>query len=432
PWLSSISRSKSRWMKSKHFTMSYYKPATLFQKFIKLLQLYFYSFRLSFVRKTRIKNQKHTSVLMIVSKLDRIGGLERQALELSAALIHHGCLITIITDRMDDDDPAVELRSGYLIRRLTRSNKPIRLFFSMLWFLFRKRETFQIIHAHGVTGFTLASLRFCGFFDRPALLKGATKGDFGNIFNQNNLKHRLYQKWILSSNRLIAISGEMKEELLSCEVPKDRIINIPNGVHTEKFCPPSTAQKVSLRNRFSIDPDQVLFLYFGRLESRKGVDVLLNAWHLQSPGHLWIVGSGAEQKKLKKLTIDLNLQDIRFYDESVSSLEFYQCADVFVLPSLKEGMPGALLEAMSCGLPCIATKIGGVLDVMQNDKHGLLVPPGMPQELADALAFMESHPEKRFQWGKSARETVLHQFEISRIAADYNSLYGKILASRES
>jgi glycosyltransferase involved in cell wall biosynthesis len=420
-------------MKSKQFTMSYYKPTTLLQKIIKLLQLYSYFLRLTFFRTKRVRSRKHTSVLMVVSKLDRVGGLERQALELASALIqHHRYLITIVTDRMNDAFPAVELRSGYLIRRMNRTDKPIRLFLSMLWLSFRHRGTFQIVHAHGVTGFTLAWLRLWQFFHRPALLKGATNSDFTDVFNQNDFKHRMYRRWILSARNLIAISKEMKQELLSCAVPENQIISIPNGVHSEKFYPPSTAQKLSLRNRFSISPDQIVFLYLGRLESRKAVDVLLNAWHLKSPGLLWIVGSGPEQKKWKQLSIDLNLRNIRFHDESLSPLEFYQCADVFVLPSLKEGMPGAMLEAMSCGLPCIATRIGGVVDVMQNDKQGLLVSPGIPQELADALAFIASHPEKQIHWGKSARETVLHQFEISHIAASYDSLYKTILAPRES
>jgi glycosyltransferase involved in cell wall biosynthesis len=407
--------------------MSYYKSTTLLEKVSKILQLYSYYFRLIFFRNTRVRNQKHTSVLMGVSRLDRIGGLERQALELSSALIQEGCLITIVTDRIDDSSPAVELRSGYIIRRLTRSNNAACVFFSLLWFLIRHRGTFQVVHAHGVTGFTLACIRLCKFLLIPGLLKGATQADFANIFNQKDSKHRRYQKWILSSHRLIAISQEMKEEMLSCGVPENRIIGIPNGVNSKKFFPPSSAQKNSLRNKFSIDTDQVVFLYLGRLESRKGIDVLLRAWQLKSPGLLWIVGSGPEQKKWKQLSIDLNLKDVRFHDESLSPLEFYQCADVFVLPSLREGMPGAMLEAMSCGLPCVATKIGGVTDVMQNDKQGMLVSPGVPQELADALAFLSSSPEKRIDWGKSARETVLERFEISRIAAEYKCLYAKIL-----
>ena len=411
--------------------MSYYKPTTLLQKVIKVVQLYSYSFLLSFSRKKVRTNQKKIAILMVVSKLDRIGGLERQALELSSALIHQDCLITIVTDRIDDS-PASELRAGYMIRRLSRSTETVRLFLSMVWFLFRQRNAFHIVHAHGVTGFTLAWIFLSAFLDRPVLIKGATKADFENIFNQSDLKHRIYRRWILSANGVIAISQQIKEELLSCGVPENRIFRIPNAVHAEKFSPPTAARKILLRKKFSIETDQIVFLYFGRLEARKAVDVLLNAWRLKSRGLLCIVGSGPEQEKWKQLGIDLNLKNIRFFDESRSALEFYQCADVFVLPSLKEGMPGALLEAMSCGLPCIATKIGGVVDVMQDGKQGLLVSPGATEELADALAFIASRPEKRIEWGRAARERAVDQFELSRIAANYKTLYSEIIASHKS
>ena len=406
--------------------MSYYKPSTLLQKIIKVAQLYFYSLRPT--RKRVLNRQKQIAILMVVSKLDRIGGLERQAMELSSALIHQGCLITIITDRIDDS-PSVELYAGTMIRRLARSTGPVSQFLSMVWFLFRQRSAFQIVHAHGVTGFTLVWLFLSRFVNRPVLLKGATKTDFENIFNQSDLKHRLYRRWILSANRVIAISQQIKEELLSCGVSENRILSIPNAVHSEKFSPPTTARKMILRNKFSIEPDQIVFLYFGRLEARKSVDVLLEAWHLKSPGLLCVVGSGPEEGKWKQLSMDLKLKSILFFDESRFPVDFYHCADVFVLPSLKEGMPGALLEAMSCGLPCIATKIGGVVDVMQNGKQGLLVSAGSAQELAEAMEFAASDPEKRMAWGTEARETILRDFEISRIAATYKLLYKQLLSS---
>jgi glycosyltransferase involved in cell wall biosynthesis len=411
--------------------MSYYRPTSLAQKIYKLIRLFFCYIRVKLTPRAQARKAKHTSVLMVISQLDRTGGLERQLLELCSALIRERFLITILTDQTGNL-PGIEFQSGFLIRRLKRSSNPFFLLVQSIGFVFHHRRSFQLIHIHGVTGFTLLFILVARILRRPVLLKGATNGDFEDLFHQHDFKHRLYQKLILSTNQIVAISEEIKHELLSCGVSQDRIIRIPNGVHSEKFFPASTAQKSSHRNRFSIDPRQVVFLYLGRLESRKAIDVLLSAWQLKSPGLLWIVGSGPEQQKWKQLSHDLNLNNIRFHEESLSPLDFYRCADVFVLPSFKEGMPGALLEAMSCGLPSVATKIGGVVDVVHHEEQGLLVSPGAPHELADALEFMASHPEKRIQWGKSARETVLERFEISRIVARYNSLYAKILSSRES
>ena len=84
-----------------------------------------------------------------------------------------------------------------------------------------------------------------------------------------------------------------------------------------------------------------------------------------------------------------------FMEKQPMPLEFYQAADVFLLPSLEEGLPTVLLEAMSSGLPCIATRIGGVTDVLQNEREGLMITPGSIEELSDAMKRMMSQPERR-------------------------------------
>jgi glycosyltransferase involved in cell wall biosynthesis len=279
-----------------------------------------------------------------------------------------------------------------------------------------------------VTGFTLACLFLSKCFRRPALLKGATRGDFAKIFQQQNWKHRFYRKWILSSDRMIAISQEMKEELLACGIPANKIIRIPNAVRSEKFSPASIERKTSLRKNLSAVIDQFVVLYLGRLEGRKGLDILLKAWQMKSPGALWIVGEGPEREKLKALAADLNLSNVHFYAQTKSPLEFYQAADLFVLPSLREGLPGALLEAMSCGLPCIATQIGGVIDVMEDHKQGLLVPAASVPDLADAIEHATYHPDDRIQWARQARETIVRSFDMSRISSVYFSLFRSLLS----
>ncbi len=411
--------------------MSFYKPTTLLQKIIKLLQLFWYLLITKHSMKSKRDQSKHTGILMVVSKLDRIGGLELQALELSSSLVRHGCLITILTDSIDDS-PAVEFRSGFLIRRLTRSSKPFRLFLSLLCFLLQQRHSFQLLHAHGVTGFTLVSLRLAKLFGHRSLLKGATQDDFNHIFQRNDWKHRLYRKWILTAGCFVAISQEMKKEMIACGIPEDRIQNIPNAVNTIKFAPLSEDRKSFLKKRFSLSSEQIVFLFIGRLEARKGVDVLLQAWQICSPGVLWIVGSGPEEQKLKQISVNQNLANIIFHGESPSPLVYYQAADIFVFPSLKEGFPGVVLEAMSCGLPCIATKIGGITDQIEDRKQGLLVAPGNVQELADAIEYVTLHPEERTRWSQEARETILRRFDVSKTSSDYRSLYNELLRMKRS
>ncbi len=407
--------------------MSYYKPTSFSQKIVKLIQLFLYFLIIKLRPKPKPKIPKHSSVLMIVSKLDRIGGLERQALELAAALVRRGCLITVLTDRIDDDSPRVEIRSGFLIRRLTRSTNPFAPF-TLAFYLIRYRHTYRLIHAHGVTGFTVVSLLLGKLIGRRTILKGATQDDFAKIFQKDNFKNRLYRKWIPGVDVLIAISQALQEEMIACGILENRIKRIPNAVNADKFFPPSKDRKISLRTRFSVSPEQNLFLFLGRLETRKAVDILLRAWHKCAPGVLWIVGAGPEEERLKRVCAELHLKNVVFHGESRTPADYYHAADVFVFPSVKEGSPGVVLEAMSSGLPCIAGRIGGIVDVMENRKQGLIVSPGSVDELADAIQYAGVHVEERTGWGKDARERVLKHFDVSYIAADYHSLYTELLS----
>ena len=406
--------------------MSFYKPTTVPQKIFKLLQLFWYFLIVRQSKRVKQNSATHAGILMVVSKLDRIGGLELQALELSSALIRHGCLITILTDSIDDS-PAIEFRSGFIIRRLPPSTQPVRLFLSLLYFMFQQRHSFELLHAHGLTGFTIVSLWLAKFLGRHSLLKGATQDDFNNIFQRNEWKHRLYRKWILETDCFIAVSEEMKKEMIACGISEDRIKHIPNAVNTNKFTPVSEERKHSLRKRFLLSSEQTVFLFLGRLEARKAIDILLQAWEKCSPGFLLIVGTGPEERRLKQIIADL--QNVVIKAESRSPVDYYQCADVFVFPSMKEGFPGVVLEAMSCGLPCIATRIGGVTDQMEHGKQGMLVSAGNAEELANAIQYVALNPEERRAWSKEAREIVLRRFDVSRISADYRFLYAELLSS---
>ena len=407
--------------------MSYYKPTTFAQKVFKILQLFYYSIIQS-SGKLRKRKPAHTSILMIVSKLDRIGGLEHQALELSAALIQQGCLITILTDRIDHS-PSEEFRSGFLIRRLTFSTNPIRLLTSIFCFFFRQNDQYQLVHIHGITGFTIVAARVARFFGMKTIFKSATQDDFNSIFQQKGWKQRLYAKWILHADCMVAISQGIKHEMLDNGIPENRIRMLPNAVNTDRFHPPSNNRKISLRKKLQAPTDQILFLYLGRLEKRKGVDFLLDAWQKCSPGILWIVGSGAEEQRLKNICSDHRSTNVVFHGETRTPLDYYQAADVFVFPSLKEGSPGVILEAMSCALPCIATSIPGILEQIENGKQGRLVSPGNSDELAAAMVETANDASNRSGWSTEARETAVEFFDVNRIAAAYKKLYQELLTS---
>ncbi len=376
----------------------------------------------------RTPGERAISILMVVPQLDRMGGYEKQALQLAGSLTLAGNFVTILSDQTGNF-PWKEFRNGFLIYRIPArgSRTKWNLFLSALSFFWKKRRAFRIVHGHGITGLSLFAARAAKLSGRPALLKPATKEDISRIFSHHDLKHSTYQSWLKMAH-FIAISEELKEELKTCGIPESRIDAISNFVDTSKFGIPTPDHRSALRARFSADT-QIVFLFLGRLEKRKGADILLQAWKEFSPGLLWIVGTGPEEHTLQTLSNELELQNVSFHGPTQTPLDFYQAADVFVFPSLKEGSPNVLLEAMSCGLPCIATRIGGIVDLMSNESEGLLVEPGSAKALADAIKRAGASPEDCKRWSDQASKTARERFDISLITARYLKLYSNLISA---
>jgi len=407
--------------------MKYGQPTSLPQKIHKLLQLFAMFFRIRSRPAVRTPAQCALSVLMVVPQIDRMGGYEKQALQLAGSLTLGGNFVTILSDQTGNFPPK-EFRNGFLICRIPARGPRTKwnLFLSTAGFFWKKRKTFQIVHGHGITGLSLFGARAAKLAGRPVVLKPATSEDISRIFSQHDLKHRIYQRW-LKLVGFIAISQQLKDELKTCGIPESRIDAISNFVDTLKFEIPTHDRKNALRSKFSAG-SQTLFLFLGRLEKRKGVDFLLRAWKKAAPGILWIVGSGPEERALKQLSSELGLQNVSFHGPTQTPLDFYQAADVFVFPSLKEGSPNVMLEAMSCGLPCIATRIGGIVDLMNDGSEGLLVEPGSASALAEAINRAGTNLEDRKQWSYQAAKTARERFDISLITARYLRLYSDLIS----
>jgi len=403
--------------------MDYYQPTSFRQKILKVFRLYKILFLKDLSPKTPV-TQKCFAVLMVVPSVDRVGGYERQALELSQSLTETGNFVTIVSHPAGSF-PKREFRNGFLVHRLQGSGTA--LFFRLVLFLVAKRKRFDILHAHGVTGFSLTAARLTALFGKPVCLKPATRDDLHTIFSKSSFQHSLYKRWLKRIDHWIAISKELKEEFVSCKVPESKIYCVPNFVNSVKFTKASPERKEVLRKRFSISSNQVVFLFLGRLEKRKGVEYLLEAWKKDPCGTLWIVGSGPEEDRLKRQAQEKGFEHIQFHGSTLTPLDYYQAADVFVLPSLKEGFPNVLLEAMSCSLPCIATEIGGVVDLLKNDEQGLLVKASSIDPLSEAMRRAADSPADRIRWSKNAIETVRNKYDRSQVTAQYLQLYSRWL-----
>jgi hypothetical protein len=233
------------------------------------------------------------------------------------------------------------------------------------------------------------------------------------------------------------LSSRSYQYLLQHKFRPERIIYIPNGVDTQRFFP-----GVWIRQEAMVQRTERLFICVARLEYAKGVDVLLYAWARMmalppewraglSP-RLRVVGDGACRAQLERLVCDLDIQEsVELCGTRLDIPQLLQDAWGFVLPSRWEGMPNALLEAMACALPCIATRVSGSEDVLEQGQNGLLVEPEQAQQMAYALRLLIEDGELAAQLGWAGYETALRYYQLGTTVQGCLAFY-RYLLSRET
>ena len=236
-----------------------------------------------------------------------------------------------------------------------------------------------------------------------------------------------------NADSFIAISQEIAAGLRSDGVRPEKIVRVMNFVDTVRFCPVNCEERHMLKIALSADKN-IVINFTGRIVERKGIDVLINAFAkarnlLQYSSALIIIGAGSDEDKLRNLASKLGINNnVRFLGHSREVVKYYQASDIFVLPSYAEGMPNSLLEAMSCGLPVIASRIGGVVDVVEDGRSGILFEPGDVSGLTSAMIKLIADVELRQRLGAEARRRIVEGFSIERAADEYIKLYRKLIA----
>jgi glycosyltransferase involved in cell wall biosynthesis len=214
----------------------------------------------------------------------------------------------------------------------------------------------------------------------------------------------------------------------------EQIVHIPNGIDTQQFYP-------VLWQGEALPPRERALFCIARLEYAKGIDILLRAWAymLALPAgwrdgikpRLCLVGDGSRRAELEQMVVELGIQEsVDFLGTRHDIAWLLQESWGFVLPSRWEGMPNALLEAMACGLPCIATRVSGSEDIIEQGINGLLVPPEQPEGLAYALRLVLEDTRLARQLGWRGYETVLRYYQLSSTVQSCLAFYSYLLARR--
>ena len=237
------------------------------------------------------------------------------------------------------------------------------------------------------------------------------------------LTYQLYAPFLARYHRVIVFSEIQRDLLIKLGVPGDRVTIIPNGVDRHRYSPGYSSLKYQLRA-------QKLFVYQGRIATEKNVEALLKAWKLARMGEqcqLLMVGDGPIRSSLQPhYGKEHNVIWLGFVSNEQQRIDILRAADVFILPSLVEGLSISLLEAMSCGVACIATDAGADGEVLEDGAGVVLDTQDVTAQLKILLPLFRDHPEMVTLLGNKARQRVLEKYTLHQNLTKLEHLYTEI------
>ena len=369
-----------------------------------------------------------------------IGGEQIQVKRLSKGLLAHGRSVRVLTRQHSYAHPkglsASDLVDGVPVRRIYSRGwgkvGSILFMFGGLWYLFRHgRRAVYHANAVGATGWLAVAARY--LLGGRCLVKMRTGRYSYERRYASGIARRQFVTLLRLADCVQVVSSEVEGLMRDLGVPPSRVVRLPNAVDTTVFRPASLEEKSTARKRIGVPAKKTIMLWVGRLVPIKGLDLLLRAWALLSEQEragalLVVVGEGPERDKLLEMITRLGLPDsVCLVGSQQTVRDYYWAADLFVLPSRTEGLSGALIEAMACGLPVIASNIGGATDMVEEDKNGVLFVSEDYHQLAQKLAAMMAMPDRWAEMGRQARQTVTEYADLDVVVKRLDDLYRQLI-----
>ncbi len=332
-----------------------------------------------------------------------IGGVSSHTYLLSRELVKRGDEVYVLTYPHRD----VEDINGVKVETAFAPNiKGLRGLFFFISSTFKlmsmvRRFNIDLIHAHflippGLIGVCVGSL----LGKKTAV---TAHGSDLMIQAKNPVLRRLIKFVLKRADYVLVVNQNLKDKVLELGVNPEKIYVTPNAVDVEKFNPHNT----ELPSDIKLSSEKPVMLFVGNLVFQKGVKYLLEAKKLmKTDAELVIVGDGPLRHDLEMKVHDDDIPDVVFTSARRDVNEIMPSADVFVLPSISEGFPITILEAMASGLPVVTTNVGGISEVM-NEDVGIMVKPSNPRELASALDKILENKKLITGRGVAAREQAL-------------------------
>jgi len=298
----------------------------------------------------------------------------------------------------------------------------------------------DVVHVHGYSQKNVPVAAMAQLMRKPVVLTLHTSGQDEP---QVAAARGAFANWAFRSARLILpVSPNLVRRCEEAGIPAARIRLTPNGIDVTRFRPATADERTALRREIGWSERDRIVMFVGFFSRDKRPDLLFRAWERAAGdgvrATLVYVGATASPYFEVDQTIARDIRahaaaigrsaDVVFVEPTHAMERYYRAADVFVSSSVREANPVALLEAMACGLPCIASRIEGATDVMIEDGvNGLLVEKDDEQMLAVALSAVLRNPDTSARLGREARETVVTRYDIRHTADRWLDAYRTVL-----
>jgi glycosyltransferase involved in cell wall biosynthesis len=381
-------------------------------------------------------------------------GATRQTMLIGEQFVKRDIDVIVITRRISKNHSKQEEINGIRVYRvppvvmMSRYGKYLMLL-PAFYTLIKKTQEYDVILVSDFKVLGIIGVIASKLLGKKCILRGSSCGEMDGsyAFAMNSspswVKRFIVKILVTGRNAIIkysdiflSISSPITNELKKCGIVDEKIFELNNGVDTAIFKPVFVSEKDNLRMHLNL-PNSFIFIYSGRLAKGKGLFTLLNAWEkvLQSykDVHLLFVGSGQGfslgcEDDLKQIVKSKDIEKNVIFTGHVDNVdEYLQASDCFVFPTEYEALSNCLLEAISCGLPCIATKTGGNIDVINHEENGLLFDVNDEEGLYKAFKIILDDSNKTKKLAIQSRKTAIEKFNIDNKVKSFESLMFSLL-----
>jgi glycosyltransferase involved in cell wall biosynthesis len=290
-----------------------------------------------------------------------------------------------------------------------------------------KKHQVKILHSHDFKANLYGLMASKNLGIKRILTAGGTTRDSiikkFYVYMDETFTYRFY-------DYIVAVSPEIYEKLLNKNIKSAKVVIVENGIDKSLYEP--DANRTNINNPFPIDNTNKVFAVIGRLFPDKAHRHFIEAFSDIKKSYptsvALIIGEGPSEEEIRKKIIDLKLEESVFLCGVRKDMMYvYRSIDYLVLPSLTEGLPYVLLEAMLFKVPVLATDVGGIPNIVINGVTGYLVPPGNIQSLKNGMEKMLNNPEKTREMSEEGYKLVNEKYSARRMAQDYGRIYDTMI-----